>query len=67
MEFSVVIPLDPEYIARELSDQLSNAELIEFIVALDLHRGDWGFTEELYKWAKGEHKIYKAEVKEYGR
>jgi len=67
VEFSVVIPLDPEYIARELSDQLTNDELLDFIVTLDLLRADWGFTEELYKWAKGEHKTYKAEVKEYGR
>lgn len=65
MEFSIVIPLEPDYIARELSDQLTNDELLDFIVALDLYVADWSFTEALYKWAKGEHKEFKAEKKEF--
>lgn len=65
MEFSVVVPLEPDYVARELSDQLTSEELVEFIVALDLYVADWGFTEELHKYFKQEHKTYKAEVKEF--
>lgn len=63
MEFSVVVPLEPDYVARELSDQLTSEELVEFIVALDLYVADWGFTEELHKYFKQEHKAYKAEAK----
>lgn len=65
MEFSMVTEFDSDYVARELSDQLTSEELVEFIVALDLYVADWGFTEELHKYFKQEHKTYKAEVKEY--
>ena len=65
MEFSAVVPLDSDYIARELRDQLTNEELIEFVVTLDLMIADWGFTEDLYKYFKQEHKTYKAEIKEF--
>lgn len=63
MEFSMVTEFDSDYVARELSDQLTSEELVEFIVALDLYVADWSFTEALYKWAKGEHKEFKAEAK----
>jgi hypothetical protein len=65
MDFSVVTSFDSDDIAREMSEQLTNEELVEFIVLLDLCVADWGFTEELYKHFKSEHKTYKAEVKEY--
>lgn len=65
MEFSIVMPIDSDYVARELSDQLTNEELVDFIVALDLYVADWGFTEELFRYFKQEHKTYKAEVKEF--
>lgn len=65
MEFSIVMPIDSDYVARELSDQLTSEELVEFIVALDLYVADWGFTEKLFKYFKQEHKTYKAEVKEF--
>ena len=65
MEFSVVTEFDPDDIAREMSDQLTNEELLDFIVTLDLYVADWSFTEALHKFFKSEHKTYKAEVKEY--
>ena len=65
MEFSVVTQFDDDYIAREMADQLTSDELVEFIMALDLYVADWGFTEDLYKYFKQEHKTYKAEVKEF--
>lgn len=65
MDFSAVINLDSETIAHELSDQLTNEELLEFVASLDLIVADWNFTEALYKFFKKEHKTYKAEVKEY--
>lgn len=63
MEFSIVTQFEPDHIARELSDQLTIDELIEFIQALDLYVADWDFTEALYKWVKKEHKEFKAEKK----
>ena len=65
MEFSMVTEFDSDYLAQELSDQLTNEELVEFIVALDLYVADWSLTEELHKYFKQEHKTYKAAVKEY--
>ena len=67
MEFSVVATISTDDLAIELVEQLSTEELLSLITEIDSYVCDWSFTEELYKWAKAEHKTYKAEVKEYGR
>lgn len=65
MEFTVVSALDTETVAYEMMQQLSYEEILEFIVYLDLFISDWDFTEKLYKWAKDQHKEFKAEKKEF--
>lgn len=65
-ELIVTTPLDLDNLADDMASQLTNDEILDFIVNLDLTIADWQFTEALYKWAKGEHKTYKAEKKEYG-
>lgn len=65
-EIIVTTPLDLNNLIDDMVSQLTREELIQFIIDLDIELGDWDFTEELYKWAKREHKMYKAEKKECG-
>jgi hypothetical protein len=66
MEFIVPVTLDLENLADALASQFGHEDLLNFIADLDLAVADWDFTEQLFKWAKNEHKMYKAEKKEYG-
>lgn len=66
MEFQITTEVNTDELAFELAKQLDYDEILDFIVTLDCHISDWDFTERLYNWAKGEHKTYKAEKKEYG-
>ena len=63
MEFSVVATISTDDLAIELVEQLSAEELLSLITEIDSYVCDWSFTEAIYKWARGEHKIYKAELK----
>lgn len=66
MEFQTTAEVNTDDLAFELSKQLNYSEILDFIVTLDSYVSDWDFTEQLYKWAKGEHKTYRAEKKEFG-
>lgn len=65
-EIIVTTPLNLINLIDDMVSQLTTEEIIQFIIDLDMILADWEFTEELYKWAKSEHKMYKAEKKEFG-
>lgn len=65
-EIIVAVPLNLTNLIDDMVSQLTYEEIIQFIIDLDMIVGDWDFTEEIYKWAKSEHKMLKAEKKEYG-
>jgi hypothetical protein len=63
-EFDMGITVDTDqviYFMSKWGSGLDYDELIEFVKDLDLAQANWEFTEELYRYFKAQHKIYKAE------
>ena len=54
--------VDLERLADNLACDVSEEDLLQFIADIDLARCDWQFTEQIYQWAKKQHKIYKSEI-----
>jgi hypothetical protein len=65
MNFTSNVLIDSEDLAIDMSSELSQEELIDFVMFLDMQVADWAFTEKLYKFFKDQHKLYKQEVKDF--
>lgn len=66
MILPVLTVLDTDDLVEQLTSYLTYQELLDLIADIDSAVCDWGFSEDIYAWAKDQHKEYKAEVKEYG-
>jgi len=62
MELVTSVTVDLDDLMDDLLRYLDQDELVEFFTELDMLMADWSFTEQMYKYFKAQHKIFKAEL-----
>jgi hypothetical protein len=62
MDLRVTSVIDLTVLADALAMELDEETLVQFVQDIDESRGDYEFSEALYKYFKKEHKFYKAEI-----